>query len=309
MKFNKQIKVLAKSSMDFNQLDSKVRIGCDGIEIQLLSELVNGRIGNYFTAKEVYNLDIIKTYDIYCVHAPILSFYGLSDVNLEDMVDMEDFKLLDQIFYIANEIGEYHNRRTIIIVHSEMSRDKLIGLGDTWKRVLNAVGCMLFKYPYTELAIENITPLRNAHRKPLHLSNNFWYDNIVMAKELRKQLYTNRVGTVLDICHAKITEMYMNKIYELLGDEPEDYSLDSYFERNKDYIKLIHLADMAGSGYGKGQHGIKIGEENRDTMKQFVELYNKYDYSCPVTLEVEETDFIVSEGYATTKKLIDEYRG
>lgn len=127
----------------------------------------------------------------------------------------------------------------------------MIGLGDTWKRVLNSVGCLLLKYPYTELAIENITPVRNAHQKPLYRSNNYKFDNVVMAKELRKQLHTDRVGTVLDICHARITDRYMNELYKILGDEPEDYSLDNFFKLNKDVIKLIHLADMRGSGFGK----------------------------------------------------------
>ena len=309
IRLSSNVKILAKSALIKEQLDTKVNIGCDGIEIQLLSELINGRIGNYYLAKDVYDLDMLKNYDIYCIHAPILSFYGLDDVNIEDMVDMEDFKLLDQIFYIANTVGELYNRKIIVVVHSEMSRDKLIGLGDTWKRVLNAVGCMLFKYPYTELAIENITPLRNAHRKPLHLANNFLFDNIIMASELRKQLNTDRVGTVLDICHAKTTALYMNKIYELLGDEPEDYSLNNFFSGNKDVIKLIHLADMTGSGYGKGEHGIKITDSNKDTLEEVIELYNKYSYNCPITLEVEETDFIKSDGYADTKALIDKYKG
>lgn len=300
------MKILAKSALNEEQLNAKVRCKAEGIEIQLLSELINGRIGSYHTADEVFDLEKLKKYDIYCVHAPILSFYGLSDVNLEDMVDYEDFPLLDQVFNIANVIGKEHNRRTIIIVHSEMYRQKLIGLGDTWKRVLNAVGCLLFKYPYTELAIENITPIRNAHSNPLYLSNNFKFDNILMAKELRKQLNTDRVGTVLDICHARITEMYMSKMYELLGDESEDYSLDNFFKENKDVIKLIHLADMKGCGYGKGCHGTPFDDtpESIKALNNFLDLYDKYLYSCLVTLEVAETDFIKSDGFTESNRLL-----
>lgn len=300
------MKILAKCALKQDQIEAKTVKHADGLELQLLSELIDGNIGNYHLAKDVYDLDNLKKYDIYCVHAPILSYYGLSDVNIEDMVDMEDFKLLDQVFYIANTIGEYHNRRTIIIVHSEMNREKLIGLGDTWKKVLNAVGCLLFKYPYTELAIENITPLRNAHNKPLSLANNFKFDNVIMARELRKQLNTDRVGTVLDICHARITEMYMTKIYEILGDEPEDYSLENYFKENKDVIKLIHLADMKGNGYGKGFHGTPFEdtEESLKALNHFIDLYMENDYKCLVTLEVAETDFIKSDGFTESNKLL-----
>lgn len=300
------MKILAKSAFNEEQLNAKVASNAEGIEIQLLSELINGKVGRYHTAEEVFDINKLKKFDIYCVHAPILSFYGLSDVNLEDMVDFEDFVLLDQVFNIANTIGKYHNRKTIIIVHSELYREKMIGLGDTWKRVLNSVGCLLLKYPFTELAIENITPVRNAHKTPLYLSNNFKFDNIVMAKELRKQLNTDRVGTVLDICHARITDKYMTEIYKILGDEPEDYSLDNFFKENKDVIKLIHLADMKGSGYGKGQHGTPF-EETEESMKAlntFIDLYKKYDYSCLVTLEVAETDFIASQGFRESNRLL-----
>lgn len=300
------MKILAKSAFNEEQLNAKVASNAEGIEIQLLSELINGKVGRYHTAEEVFDINKLKKFDIYCVHAPILSFYGLSDVNLEDMVDFEDFVLLDQVFNIANTIGKYHNRKTIIIVHSELYREKMIGLGDTWKRVLNSVGCLLLKYPFTELAIENITPVRNAHQTPLYLSNNFKFDNIVMAKELRKQLNTDRVGTVLDICHARITDKYMTEIYKILGDEPEDYSLDNFFKENKDVIKLIHLADMKGSGYGKGQHGTPF-EETEESMKAlntFIDLYKKYDYSCLVTLEVAETDFIASQGFKESNRLL-----
>lgn len=152
------MKILAKAAATKEQLQGKVDVNASGIEIQLLSELVDGKVGQYHFADEVFDLDMIKQYDVYVVHAPILSFYGLSDVNLEDMTNTQDFKLIDQIFYIANTIGEYHNRRTIIVVHSEMHREKMIGLGDTWKTLMNSVGCLLMKYPYTEMAIENITP-------------------------------------------------------------------------------------------------------------------------------------------------------
>ena len=210
------------------------------------------------------------------------------------------------MFNISNTIGDYYNRKTIIIVHSELYREKMIGLGDTWKRVLNSVGCLLLKYPYTELAIENITPVRNAHHKPLYLSNNYKFDNVIMAKELRKQLHTDRIGTVLDICHARITDKYMNELYKILGDEPEDYSLDNFFKENKDVIKLIHLADMKGSGFGKGQHGTPFEEteESLKALNTFIDLYKKYDYSCLVTLEVSETDFIASQGFRESNRLL-----
>ena len=80
VKFKKEseirfMKILAKSALTKEQINAKVEKHADGIEIQLLSELIDGKIGHYHFAKDVYDLDNLKKYDIYCVHAPILSFY------------------------------------------------------------------------------------------------------------------------------------------------------------------------------------------------------------------------------------------
>lgn len=308
MKFNKEITVLAKAALDKGQLDRKLEIGCDGIELQLLAELVNGQVGKYFQAEDVYDLEQFKDYDIKVVHAPILSFYGLSDVTLEDFVD-EDMVFLEQVFKVADYFGKLHNRKTLIVIHSETTVKLMKALGDIWGRAIKFLGYLLLKYPNTEIGIENVTPLRGISTKPIQLCNNFKFDNVDMANTLRKELNTDRVGTVLDICHAKISKKYMDVIYQAVGDiEPDNYDLEEYFKANKDVIKLIHLADFAGSGYGKGKHGIGIGPHNENSMKEFVELYNKYNYNCMITLEVEENNFLISDIYEMTKQTIDKYR-
>lgn len=298
------MEIYAKSALSRAQIDCKINIGCDAIEVQLLAELVDGELGRYHMAEDVFNLEEFKDYSISAVHVPLLSHFGLSDVNLESFCD-EDFKLLDQVFYIANWFGEKQNKRVLVVIHSETDRTNMMLISDTWKTVLNAVGCLLFKYPYTELGIENVTPLREVHSGDMHLCSNFHWDNIDMAKELRKELHTDRVGTVLDICHAMITKKYMTVIYNEFADAPcEDYDLETYFAKNKDYIKLIHLASMKGSGYGKGKHGTKFSDENIDELREIMGYYDKYEYSCPITLEVEETDFLVSDNYRETRETL-----
>ena len=87
-------------NLNKEQIERKIKIGCDGIEIQLLTELIHGQLGNYFEAEDVFDLQSFAKYNISVVHAPILSKYGISDVNLETLCDGYDFKLLDQVFYI-----------------------------------------------------------------------------------------------------------------------------------------------------------------------------------------------------------------
>lgn len=298
------MKIYAKSALNTEQLNCKINIGCDGIELQLLTELVNTGLGDYHLAKDVFDLDKFGNYPVSIVHTPLLSHYGMANVNIESFCD-EDFKLLDQVFYIANWFGKNQGRRVLVVIHSETDRTNMMLISDTWKTVLNAVGCLLFKYPYTELGIENVTPLRNVASGDIHLCSNFHYDNIEMVAELRKELDTDRIGTVLDTCHAMITKKYMTAIFKEFEELPcEDYSMDTYFAKNKDYIKLIHLASMKGSGYGKGRHGVKFNDENIDELKEIMGYYKKYNYTCPITLEVEETDFLVSDGYRDSREAL-----
>ena len=45
---------------------------------------------------------------------------------------------------------------------------------------------------------------------------------------------------------------------------------------------------------------------NQMMMKQKF-LYQKYDYSCPITIEVVEDDYVVNNNYKETKELIETY--
>lgn len=298
-----KIKWYAKSALNAELMKIKMDLGADAIEIQLLDELVNGRVGNYHNVGEVYDLEACKEIPVSVVHAPILGNYGLADVNIEDIVDSEDFKLFDAVCYIAEYFGRHQNHEVLVVFHSELDRFKMRGIDDTWKKVINGVGCMLFKYPHIRICLENITPIIAA-KFPIHLSNNFKFDNVEMVKELRKQLNTDRVGTVLDTCHADISKIFMNAIYDIMCDrEQENYDLEEYFRENKEVIELIHLSKTVGYGYGKGKHGQPFslacaGDE--DKVRERIDLYNKFGYKCPITLEVAETNYQISDGFTNS---------
>ena len=87
---------------------------------------------------------------------------------------------------------------------------------------------------------------------------------------------------------------------------PPDLSLERYFIENMPYLKLIHLCDIFGSGYGKGRHGVPFRPETKEKLNKILEYYIKYKCQCPITLEVEETDYKTCDGYKKTKKMVDE---
>lgn len=303
----REMEIYAKSQLALPNTQIKIDIGTDGIELQLLAELVNGKLGNYLKADDVFNLDELDYTKISAVHAPILSHYGLCDVNIESLCDSFDGALMEEVFYIANYYGEKQKKMIRVIIHSEADLDALQLIGDTWKRIQNYTSAMLFKYPYTLLCIENVTPIRNISNGPLHLCNNFKFDNVRMVRELRKLLQTDRIYTVLDTCHAMLTDKYMGAIYREIGDLPkEDYSLENFFRQNADVVGLIHLSTYSGNGGGKG-HGIAFTEETYPQLCEILDLYEKYNYSCPITLEVREDNYLVCDQYKQTRDLVLRY--
>lgn len=300
--------IYAKSSLTREQMDVKCSIGCDGLEIQLLGELVEDRsIGKYKRPEEVFNIKDLEKYPVSVVHAPLLP--GQGDLVLEVLCDRKDCQLLQSVFEIANFYGEIQSKKIIVVFHTETFLDKINDIGQSWNNMVQVIGYMLDRYPNTELVIENVSPLRGIGKgKELHLANNFAFDNVAMVKELRRTLNTDRVGTCLDTCHAMLTDKYIGGLYAMVGDVPvPDLSMQEYFRRNAECLKLIHLADINGSGYGKGRHGVPFNHGTYTRLKKILDIYNDAKISCPLTLEVEETDYSVCDGFRNTKDMVELY--
>lgn len=300
--------IYAKASLTHEQISTKEKIGCDGIEVQLLNELVSNRNrGSYRKATDAFNLNELGKYNVKVVHAPIIK--GQGDVTLEVLVDNKDIFLLTQIFAIADFYGKLYNRQCIVVVHSESYYDIISDIGDVWNRIVDSLSGLLGIYQNVDLVIENVSPFRGIDNiGKLHLANNFGFDNITMVTKLREELNTDRIGTCLDTCHAMLANKYISILYDAIEDLPrEDFSLERYFRENKELIKLVHLSNIKDSGYGKGKHGIPFNEESYFLLKSILGYYEKYNYSVPITLEVEETNYDISDGYKSTKDLVDRY--
>lgn len=301
------IEIYAKAALQHDQIDAKKSIGCNGIEIQLLGELIDGFLGHYKNIEDAFDMESLIDEPVSVVHAPILS--GVGDMTIEQMCDMGDCKLFYETCRLANMFGERQNKMITVVVHSETFMGFIQGLGDTLDRIVSHTLTALKAYPYIKIGIENVSPLRGIGKGgSLHLANNFKFDNVDLAKYLRENLPTKRVGTVLDTCHAMLAKKYIDCLYKEVGDrEPEDLSMEAYFKENQETIFLIHLCDIHGSGYGKGRHGVPFTLETASKCRDILRLYKKYNYNCPITLEVEETDFLDPQGYAQTKIIVDDF--
>ena len=298
------MEIYAKSTLSHDQINAKKAIGCDAIEIQLLDEFIADNC--YKCINEVVDLLEYENEPISVVHAPIID--SLGDLTIEQLCDFDDFRMLDITCEIAEFFSIAQNKNVIVVLHSETFLDFIIGIGGTLNRIEYYIDRLLCKYPHIKLAIENVTPLRGFSKGNIHLANNFLFDNVDIANKLRFDLNTERIGTVLDTCHAMITKKYVSALFREIGniDHMPDLSMDSFFKENKDTVFLIHLASMRGTGFDEG-HGTPF--DNPQDCFDILDIYKKYNYSCPITLEVKEDDYIKNENYKATKLLVDKYIG
>lgn len=301
------MQIYGKSALTNKQMRIRKEMGFDKFELQLLGEMI-GNDGKILPAKEVYDLKTISQYDIRAVHAPLVNG---GDINLEYMVFGEKSKLLEECFYIAEYMAVEKQRDIILIVHTGTTVDILKQLGNIWNQLIVAIGLMLSKYPHVHLAIENIIPFRNIKYHNIQASNNFKFDNVQMAKEINEALDTNRVGTVLDTCHVLMTQRYVKAIYDIINDNEkypmEDLSMEMYFKNNAETCKLIHLSGMDSNGIESPDHGapfVKESPEKMEQLKEIVKMYKKYNYQCPVTLEVGEIDLSFPQNYLREKEAL-----
>lgn len=298
--------IYAKSTMSHEQINAKLKAGCDGIEIQLLDELYKDNNRHvYKKVEDVWDLSEFAKYPIKCVHSP-LSDNG--DILLEMICDLEDRILFEELFKLTQYFGEIQNNVIPLIIHSESFYEALLDLGSNWYNIRNTVKSLLDKYPKVSLLIENVTPVRGIDKSyALHLCNNWAFDNIKMTEVLRREIGTERVGTVLDTCHAMITDKYISGIHEIAERPKPDCTIRNYLLQNRPYCGIIHLAGFKGSGYGPGKHGTPFDEESYDKLCEILSIYEELDYSCPLTLEVGESDYKNVPNYRTEKFYVDKY--
>lgn len=299
--------ILAKAAFNKEQMDAKMEAGCDGIELQLLKESFVERPGNRWKSfKSVYDIDGLKDYPVKAIHSPLFKGYG--DITIETMMNNNDILVLQEMFRLAEMYAERQNIDYVtLVIHSEQLIDTMYDVGGIYNKIRSTFNLLFEQYDHVRVGIENVTPIRSIEDGIISLCNNYRFDNVVITKKLREELKTDRVGTILDTCHAMISKQYIDMIHSMLEDvEADDLSLNNYFEANKDTIYHLHFCDMKGCGFGKGKHGIPFNSETKDRAKEIIELYNRYNYKCPLCLEVDETDFVKCTGYRETKQIINE---
>lgn len=291
----KKIDIYAKAAFDENQIQTKARIGADGIELQLLPSFED----NSFKTIDVIPLINKINIPITVIHTPLPD----NGYEIQDIFPRNKVFVLDKICHLASDIAEYQNNKIIIVLHLTCSMKFLLQSTELLKNITDYFYKAQKMYPLISFGIENMSPVKAGKGKIQKIcEGGFLFDTVLLVDYLKSKGIYN-CGTVLDICHAKNTINFFN-IMEKMGLESPIKSISEFFDENKNTINLIHLSDSEDLGFRRNTHGMPFGEHNIEYLKEIMNLYTKYNYKCPITIEVFEEDYLISENYKKTKSLL-----
>lgn len=287
------ISLLAKSSVSYYQLEDRKNKGAKFIELHLNE-------GDIITKKKrkeiVYNLKKLNLI-AKVVHVPIDERF-----TIEGLLNENGFRVIENTCKLAQEISEEISQEMHIVMHQSLSLIQLKNWG-MFEIIKGKMKYLLDTYPNIIINIENLTVFSMDSDK-FELRNNYFNENINVCKELRFILKTDRIGTVLDICHAissiRILETFINKNYH------KQIYLRDYFLINKQFLNVIHLSNSIGFGMGTG-HGVGFDtKEDLDLLKEILSYVEDINYKNIITLEICEKDYLDTIEYRKTKRQVDE---
>ena len=300
-----KLSIYAKASLNMAEIQEKIRCGCDAIELNLEEDFLLH--GNHFL--EYYDEELFAIKDIQVVHIP--SNQDKEMINLEWIFGHKDISVLENVFSMAQYCSEIWNHRVIVVIHSCLAMYDFMQYELLQERMLKELGLLFDRYPQVDIAIENTIPLEfgKTGRFVPRLCNGIYQDTSELVQWMRRH-FGDRVGSVLDTCHAMMTEQYLKILLEMAEIERifaqpilVDINMEHYFQMNQGICKLIHLNNSRGNGY-RENHGTPF--EDLSEVKAILALYEKYQYHCPLTLEIREQNYSDCCNYCMTKNLIEE---
>jgi hypothetical protein len=281
--------ILIKCALYEDELLARKRINENNVEIQLLHEFYEET-----PSLEEYLDTLLGTgLNIKIIHTPLV--FG-DDVEIDNFWEDKNRDVFLKTCKLANMLGRKLDKNILVVVHTSMDFKQDINNVEKITLIDKILLEALNKYSNISVAIENIIPVVVNH-KGFFGRNGFLNDNCLYIDYfINKYGFGDRIGTVLDICHALTTIRLMEYCKIPL-------SLEEFFDWNKKYIKLIHLANIGDNGYGKGNHGTGFIEgKDIDLLSDVLDLYCKYEYNCQVTIEVYEEDYTNPINYIRTKE-------
>uniref|UniRef100_N2AGD9 Xylose isomerase-like TIM barrel domain-containing protein n=1 Tax=Eubacterium plexicaudatum ASF492 TaxID=1235802 RepID=N2AGD9_9FIRM len=300
------IKIYAKASFVSEEIREKIRCGCDGLEFNLQKDFL--RKGSCF--ETCYLQELFTMHNVEVVHVP---FYEEGQVmNMEHVFQHVDTSPIDNVFRLAQYCADIWKHRILVVIHTSLSFFDFMEYELFRSRLERELQRLFEQFPMTDLGIENVIPMeyKNDGKNSPRLCNGTFTDLVQIVGYLRER-FGERVGSVLDICHAAMTEKYMKALLAASDFLPHtdlprhtDYGMEHYFQMHKEVCKLIHFNDFTGNGYMRN-HGTPFQDQKK--VDALLELYTKYEYGCPLTLEIREDNYRNCRNYRQTKAMLQRW--
>ena len=300
----RRLPIYAKASLDIGEIQEKICCGCDAIEVNLEEDFLQH--GSDFLG--YYGKEVLSMKEIYAVHVPFNQDNEM--LNLEWVFGRKDISVLRNVFALAQYCGQLWKHRVVVVIHSCMAMYDFQQFELLQESIVDGLKRLFNQCDMVDLAIENTVLLELGRAKQFRprLCNGIYSDTCELVEWLRGY-FGERVGSVLDICHARMTEKYLKLLLEAADvgqifseDVLKNINMEYFFDVNQRICKLIHFNNMQGNGYVKN-HGVSF--KNLYEVNKLLELYEKYQYRCPLTLEIREDDYLNCVNYKRTKKLIE----
>jgi len=279
--------LVAKSSCDKKQLEDRYNKGFRYIELQLTKDFLeeNISIDNY-CAKVLNN-----KWDVLSVHMPLIA--GGQDIDLEFFSLPKYKKVFKDVCALTQRCAEFYRHPVSIIIHSSFTLRMYELIPILFDYIKDLFSEIISSYPDITFSFENVFPI-NIKEDHIFLQNNVFLENAILVKYFNNYFNKNIFYSTLDICHLLGTLTVM----EIFKDEEKyqkyRFSIEDYFKSNADTINNIHFNNIVDCGLDKMKHSAKFDRNNPEDIrliKHLLNLYKKYNYNCPLTLEIDEEDY------------------
>lgn len=284
--------ILSKSNISNKQLNLRTKM-VNKIELQILGEFLQGK-----TPRNIANELADYTPYVEAIHCPL---YPGWEFNLENIESEKVKKNITDTCKLAQKIAERKMGRVYVVFHSGISvaetKSKRI-----WKDITSMFYDLVKDYPNVDFLIENLMPYKiDTKTNTFYFRNGSFHDAIEMVHQLGRMHGKERFGTTLDTAHAEVTCAFYKRILQ-----EEIINIEQYFKDFRDTCKLIHLSDCIDIGLN-GLHGIAFTKEREFKMKEYIDLYHKYNYNCDIVLEVREDNYDNPINFINNYELIKKY--
>lgn len=287
--------ILCKSALSKDQLTSRRLLDIDGIELQLLGDFVDDPL----STKDYISILGEDVGNIKVIHVPLRS--GEEIVCIQYLAEYKYQEIFERVCSLAEEVSVINKSNVLVVIHNDLNLEDYVNEDTKYLKILNYLKTLLKKYPNIRIGIENVIP----YKPPLSsFSNGCLPIYTEFIRDLRLKLNTDRIGSVLDTCHAMTTIKVMNFLNEHIS---RDISIDieDFYKSNEDICFLVHLCNVEDLGFNKMEHGTGFTEDDIRLLSTLMNFHRRYIKDAIITLEVAENDYTNCLVYSKSKKILD----